>query len=184
MKTSVGNTEMCDIKTGVRQGCILSTFLFLININFIMTKAMDNASFGIERGQKRLADLDFADYISAISHSLAGTQDITNNIETFWAKIGLKINCEKTKAMNIGPEQHPSILIMQKNVDYVEKFPYLGNYLSSDGDSEPDVRARIGKAHPFSNGFVLYGHQLPSTLFKYKVTSVHSHCDPHGNLCV
>ena len=38
---------------------------------------------------------------------------------------------------------------MQQNVDYVEKFPYLViiiRYMSSDGDSEPDVRARIGKA--------------------------------------
>ena len=111
-----------------------------------MTKAMDDPSFGIEWGQKRLADLDFADDISAISHTLAGIQEITNNIETFGAKIGLRINCEKTKAMKIGPEQHPPILIMQQNVDYVEKFPYLGSYMSSDGDSEPDVRARIGKA--------------------------------------
>ncbi len=72
-----------------------------------------------------MADLDFADDISDISHSLAGIQEITNNIETFGAKIGLRINCEKTNAMKNGPEQHPPILIMQQNVDYVEKFPYL-----------------------------------------------------------
>ena len=144
--TGVRNTEMFDIKTGVKQVCILSHFLFLITIDFIMTKAMDDPSFGIEWGQKRLADLDFADDISAISHSLAGIQQITNNIETFWTKIGLRINCEKTKAMKIGPEKHPPIVIMQQNVDYVEKFPYLGSYMSSDGDSEPGVRSRIGKA--------------------------------------
>ena len=62
------------------------------------------------------------------------------------AKIGLRINCEKTKAMQIGPGEHPPILIMQQNVDYVEEFPYLGSYMSSDGDSELDVRTRIGKA--------------------------------------
>ena len=107
---------------------------------------MDDASFGMEWGQKRLADMDFADDISAISHTLAGIQEITNNIETCGAKIGVRINCEKTKAMEIGPEQHPPILIMPQNVDYVEKFPYIGSYISSDGDSEPDVRARIGKA--------------------------------------
>ena len=91
-----------------------------------------------------MADLDFADDISAISHTLARIQGLTNNIETLGAKIGLRINCEKTKAMKIGPEQHPPILIMQQNVDYVEEFPYLGSYMSSDGDSELDVRARIG----------------------------------------
>ena len=106
---------------------------------------MDGASFGIEWGQKRLADLDFAEYISAISHTLAGIHEILNNIE-MWAKIGLGINCEKTKAMKIGPVQHPPSLIMQQNVDYVGKCPYFGCYMAGEGDSEPDVRARIGKA--------------------------------------
>ena len=75
-----------------------------------MTKAIDDTSFGIEWGQKRLADLDLADDISAISaigHTLAGIQEITNNIETFGAKIRLRINCEKTKAMKIGHEDRP-----------------------------------------------------------------------------
>ena len=137
---------MFDNKPGVTQGCILSPFLFLIIIDFVMSKAMDDASFGIEWGQKRLADLDFADDISTISHSLAGIQEMTNNIDTFGPNTGLRINCEKTKAMKIGPELHPPTLIMQHNVDYVEKFPYLGSYMSGDGDSGPDVRARIGKA--------------------------------------
>ena len=125
---------MFDIKTGVRQGYILSPFIFLITIDFIMIIAMDDASFGIEWGQKRLAALDFADDISAISHTLTGIQHITKNIETFGAKIGLRINCEKTKAMKIGLGQHPPILIMQQNVDYVEKLPYRGSYMSSDDD--------------------------------------------------
>ena len=88
---------MFDIKTGVRQGCIISPFLFLIFNDFIMTKAMDDARFGIELGQMRSADMDFADDISAISHPLAGIKEITNNIETVGVKIRLRINCEKTK---------------------------------------------------------------------------------------
>ena len=134
---------MIRIKTGVRQGCIIHPFLFPITIDFVITKEMDDASFGIEWSLKRLADPDFADDISAISHKLAGIQGITNNKETFGTMIGLRINCEKTKAMKIGPDQHPPILIMLQNVDYIEKFPYIGSYMSSDGDSGPDVRARI-----------------------------------------
>ena len=74
LREIVGNTEMFDIKTGVRQGCILPPFLFLIIIDFVMNKAMDVASFGIEWGQKKWADLDFTDDISAVSHKLAGIQ--------------------------------------------------------------------------------------------------------------
>ena len=32
------------------------------------------------------------------------------------------------------------------NIEYVEKFPYLGSYISRIGDAEVDVTARIGKA--------------------------------------
>ena len=37
--------------------------------------------FGIEWGQKRLAALEFADDRSALSHTLAALQAITNNID-------------------------------------------------------------------------------------------------------
>ena len=79
MKTSVGNTDKFDIMTGVSK-VAFPPFLFLITFDFVMTKAMDDASFGIEWGQKRLADLEFADDISVISYTLAGIKEITNNI--------------------------------------------------------------------------------------------------------
>ena len=74
VKTSVGNTDIFYIKTGVMQDCNRSHFLFPITIDFVMTKAMDDASFGIEWGQKRLTDMDFADDISALSLTLAEIQ--------------------------------------------------------------------------------------------------------------
>ena len=66
---------MFDIKTGARQGCIRSPFLLLANVDFVMSKSMDDASFGIEWDQKRLPDLDFTDYISGLSHTLTGIHD-------------------------------------------------------------------------------------------------------------
>ena len=48
--------------------------------------------------------------------------------------------------MKIRPDQHPPILIMQQNVDYVEMFPNLRSYMSSNSYSEPSVRAWIGNA--------------------------------------
>ena len=73
MKTSAGNTEMFN-------RVAFSPFLFLLIIEFIMTitNAMDDVSFGVEWGQKRLADLEFADYISALNHTLSAIQAITN----------------------------------------------------------------------------------------------------------
>ena len=68
---------------------------------------------------------------------------ITNNIDTFGAKIGLWINHEKAKAMKIGPGKNSPMLIVKQNVIYAGEFPHLGSYTSSDGASEPDVNTRI-----------------------------------------
>jgi len=39
---------MFSILTGVRQGCILSPFLFLIVIDFVMRKTAEGLNFGTE----------------------------------------------------------------------------------------------------------------------------------------
>jgi len=58
---------MFDILTGVRQGCILSPFVFLIVVDFLMRKTVDGHDYGIMWGTGKLADLDFADDIALIS---------------------------------------------------------------------------------------------------------------------
>ena len=60
---------MFDILTGVRQGRILSHFVFLIIIDFIMRKATHGQDYGIQLGPGKLADLDFADDITLLSNT-------------------------------------------------------------------------------------------------------------------
>ena len=60
---------MFSILTGVRQGCILSPLFFRIVIDFVMRKTTEGLNFGIEWGQKKLADLDFADDLALLCHT-------------------------------------------------------------------------------------------------------------------
>jgi len=46
VKLEEGNTEYFEIETGVRQGCILSPFLFLLVVDFIMRKGVGNLKQG------------------------------------------------------------------------------------------------------------------------------------------
>ena len=56
--------EFFKIVSGVRQGCILSPFLFIIVIDYIMRRTTDKPEYGIVwQKQNRLTDLDFADDI-------------------------------------------------------------------------------------------------------------------------
>ena len=57
---------MFDILAAVRQACILSPFLFLIVIDFLMRKTGDGQDYGITWGTGKLADLDFADDIALV----------------------------------------------------------------------------------------------------------------------
>ena len=147
VRTKCGNTIMFEIVTGVRQGCILSPFLFLLVIDFIMKKTVGDRSLGIQWNEDRLTDLDFADDIALLSDTHNGLQKMTSDLGGHGEKVGLRISCEKTKAMIIGEQRHPPpITIGQHDIEYVENFPYLGSYISKEGDAEVDVRARIGKA--------------------------------------
>ena len=119
VKTRHGNTIMFDILTGVRQGCILSPFLFLLVIDYIMKRAVKDRSLGVEwSGGNRLADLDFADDIALLSCTHTGLQEMTNELGKYGEKVGLRISCEKTKGMIIGEHQYPPITIGSHCIEY------------------------------------------------------------------
>jgi len=64
VKTAGWATEFFEIVSGVRQGCILSPFLFIIVIDYVIRKAMDQPEYGIKwKRHRQLTDLDFADNV-------------------------------------------------------------------------------------------------------------------------
>ena len=135
VRTREGNTEMVSILTVVRQGCILSPFLFLIVMDFVMRKTTEGHDFGIVWGQKKLTDLDFADDL-VIHNKHSRTP---NRLPIFGKKVGLRISSEKTKAMTVGDQTISSITLEGQNIAMVDKFQYLGSYLSENGDVDVDI---------------------------------------------
>ena len=63
VKTGTGTTEMFNIHMGIRQGCILSPFLFLLAVDFIMQRVVNWPMLGIQWKEQCLTNLDFADDI-------------------------------------------------------------------------------------------------------------------------
>ena len=112
-------TDMFDILTGVRQGCILSPFLFLIVIDFLVRKTVDGQDYGITWGTGKLTDLDFADDIALISDSPGALQSMTTELQGNAAKVGLRISAEKTKAMAVGNTQTVSLSVEHKDIEFV-----------------------------------------------------------------
>ena len=148
VKTDTGNTDFFDMVTGVRQGCILSLMLFLLVVDFVMCKATEEPEMGIKwKDQSRLNDLNFADDIALLAESREKLQTITSKLVKNAKRVGLRISVEKTKTMLVGEAQiNVSITNEQKPIESVNQFTYLGSTLTCDGDTEVDIKCRIGKA--------------------------------------
>ena len=95
-------SESFEVKTGVRQGCLLSPFLFLLVIDWIMKTTTTCRNNGIQWTLwTQLDDLFFADDLALLSHTNSHMQDKTTLLETTSAGTGLKINRKKTELMKM-----------------------------------------------------------------------------------
>jgi len=140
-------TEPFDIQTGVRQGCLLSPFLFLLVIDWVMTETTRGYSRGIQWNILRhLEDIDFADDITLLSHRHQDMQSKTTSLDKTGGRAGMKVNIPKTKNMRINHSNDNPIVLRGEQLEEVDKFPHLGSIVSKDGGTDQDIGTRIGKA--------------------------------------
>nr|KAG5714913.1 hypothetical protein BaRGS_000401 [Batillaria attramentaria] len=140
-------SESFEVKTGVRQGCLLSPFLFLLVIDWIMKTTTAGRKNGIQWSLwTQLDDLDFADDLALLSHSHSQMQDKTTCLEATSAGTGLKINRKKTELMKINTTASTPVTVGGEPIREVESFVYLGSVVDGQGGTDRDVTARIGKA--------------------------------------
>ena len=136
-----------EVKTGVRQGCLLSSFLFLLVINWIMKTTTIDRNKGIQWTLwTQLDDLDFADDLALLSHNYSQMQNKTTLLETTSAGTGLKINRKKTELMKMNTTANAPVTVGGEPIREVESFVYLGSVVDQQGGTDRDVTARIGKA--------------------------------------
>ena len=140
-------SESFEVQTGVRQGCLLSPFLFLLVIDWIMRTTTKGKSNGIQWTLwTQLDDLDFADDLALLSHSHKQMQEKTTLLDTTSISTGLKISKKKTELMKSNTTSNLPVKIGGEEVREAESFVYLGSVVDRQGGTDRDVTARIGKA--------------------------------------
>ena len=140
-------TREFKVETGVRQGCLLSPFLFLLTIDWVMRKTTDGTNNGIQWTLwSQLDDLDFADDLALLAHNHRQMQDKTLRLATTSAQVGLEIHPHKTKVMRTNTSNTEPVTLGADKLPDVGAFTYLGSVIDQQGGTDADVKARIGKA--------------------------------------
>jgi hypothetical protein len=104
VKTDYGNTNWFNIERGVRQGCILSPYLFNLYAEHIMRKAgIDEAAGGIKIGGRKINNLRYADDTTILVETAEDLQYLLRKVKEESAAVGIKLNMKKTFMMTNGP---------------------------------------------------------------------------------
>ena len=140
-------TEPFEVKTGVKQGCILSPTLFSLAVDWIMRRTLGNRKTGIQWTLTSvLEDLDYADDISLLSGRYQDIQDKTETLSVTSRSVGLKISERKTQVLRKNTRIKDAVTVNNTPLGEVAEFVYLGSKVTAAGDCTTEINARISKA--------------------------------------
>ncbi|VDO91334.1 unnamed protein product [Schistosoma margrebowiei] len=140
-------TDAFQVRTGARQGCLPSPFLFLLVVYWITRTSTSEGKHGIRwTAQNQLDDLDFADDLALLSHTHEQMQIKTASVAAVCVSVGLSIHKGKTKVLKFKAKNSNPITLDGETLKDVESFTYLGSIVDEQGGSDADVKARIDKA--------------------------------------
>ena len=104
VSTGHGATDQFQIGKGVRQGCILSSCLFNLYVEYIIRNArLEEAQAGIKIAGRNINNLRYADDTTLMAENEEELKRLLMKVKEESEKVGLKLNIQKTKIMASGP---------------------------------------------------------------------------------
>jgi hypothetical protein len=135
-------SESFGTRQGLRQGDVLSTLLFNVVLEVII-----QTTGTIYYKETQL--LAYADDIDIVGRSQSAVRDAYLALEGEAAKVGLKINEQKTKYMIAARNDRTirdmgqSVAIGDKHFEVVKEFVYLGSLMTPKDDVSLEIQRRI-----------------------------------------
>ena len=99
-RTGHGKTDWVQTGEGVHQGCILSSCLFNLYAEYIMTNAgLDKVQAGIKISKRNINNLRYADDTTLMAENEEALESLLMKVKEGSEKVDLKLNIQKTKIM-------------------------------------------------------------------------------------
>ena len=133
VRTGNGTIDWFQIGKGVRQGCILSPWIFYLYAENIMRNTgLEEAQAGIKIARRNINNLRYADDTTLMAESEEELKSLLMKMKEESEKVGLKLNIQKTKIM--APSPITSWQIDGETVKTVADFIFLGSKIPANGD--------------------------------------------------
>ena len=164
VRTEDGDGRWFGVEKGVRQGCILSPYLFNLYAEYIMRKEDLGQCCGRVRiGGKNITNLRYADDTTLLAESEDDLARMVERVKDTSGTMGLYLNTKKTKVMTTS-EAPMSICCSGEAVETVTNFVFLGSLITNDSSCVAEVKRRIALGRKAMDGL--------SPIIKDKLTGV------------
>lgn len=176
MKASVivdgDDTESFEVKTGVKQGCVIAPTLFSIFLTAVLHLVKESMPTGIKLRYRfddifnlrrlkaktktttvTVCELQYADDNAIVAHSEQDLQQAMDAFNSAYTALGLKLNAKKTQVLCQArpltkPNEQPDASIKANGIalDNVDTFNYLGSSLSTSASIDNEISRRLQAA--------------------------------------
>ena len=174
---NTAQSEHFSVRNGVRQGAVLSAVLYIVYTDELLRRLEIEGS-GCHIMKEYFGALAYADDVALISPTLQGLQQMISVMESFCNEFSIQLNTGKTKCLafwrnrRVTPILQP-ILVNGNEIEWVEMFKYLGNFVTPDLSDTLDIEKKRGQFVQTAN-HVLHAFSVVKATLKCKL--IQSYC--------
>ena len=142
VRTGFENKRWFKVRTGVKQGSVLSPILFIAYLDCVIKKVKDEVQ-----------DLDgdimaYADDLACWSQDREKLGEVIRGFAEKLKEAGLSINVEKTEVLIVGRGKEREEFVLEvegEEVKMVERCKYLGGVFTREGGNLHEITSRMEK---------------------------------------
>ena len=148
VKISGKLSDLFDILSGLKQGCVLSVLLFNIVMEKI-TRTIINREEGAKLSEHKILNTTYADDVDILAEKKQDLAQVAEPFQHAAQQVGLQINFSKTKimSMNRNSEDEEDLYINGNLIEEVDEFKYLGATLHNKNEMRKEILTRIASAN-------------------------------------
>jgi hypothetical protein len=141
VRTEYSNAEWYEVRKGVRQGCILSPYLFNTYSEYVLRKVGFEDNIVIKVGGRTINNLRYPDDTTILAEDIEDMRKLLKKLKEESEKAGLMLNLQKTKIMTTGTLNE--FILDGTEIEIINCYTFLGSVITRIGYDYKDISRRL-----------------------------------------